>query len=58
MVRVVAQDQFGVVEVVAGVQAHPSRQHPPQGDLMTRVQQADLNSGDLVGVRIHEFHKG
>ena len=47
---IVAADQLGIVEVVAGIHRDAFRQAPPHGDLLAGVEQRDLDAVDLVGV--------
>ena len=46
----VAGDQLGIVEVVAGVHAHALRNAPAHGDFLVLVEQRNLHAVDLVGV--------
>ncbi|CAM5238203.1 hypothetical protein SGLAM104S_09362 [Streptomyces glaucescens] len=55
---VVAGDQLGVVEVVAGVAAHALREAAAQVDLALRVQQGHLDAVDLVGVGGDDLQEG
>ena len=46
----VAGDQLGIVEVVAGIHAHAVRQAAAHGDLLLLRQERDLDAVDLGGV--------
>ena len=46
----VARDQLGVVEVVAGVHAHALRQAAAHRDLLVLVEQRNLDAVDLGGI--------
>ena len=46
----VALNQLGVVEIVAGVHFYLRRQTPAHGDLTILVEQRDLDPIDLIGV--------
>ena len=46
----VAGDELGIVEVVAGIHAHALGEAPAHGDLLLLRQQRDLDAVDLVGM--------
>ena len=54
----VAGDQLGVVEVVAGVHAHALRQAAAHGDLLLLRQERDLDAVDLGGVGLDRGEAG
>ena len=58
VVRPVALDQLGIVEVVAGVEPHPLGQPRAQTDLVLGRQQGDLDAVDLVRVRVQQADEG
>ena len=48
--ELVAGDQLGIVEVVAGIHAHALRQPPAHGDFLALRQERDFHPVDLVGM--------
>ena len=54
----VADDEFGVVEVVAGVHPHALRQAAAHGDLLLLVEQADLHAVHLGGAAGDDCERG
>ncbi len=55
---VVAGDQFGVVEIVAGIHEHAGFQPAAHGDLAVLVEQRDLDAVDLGGVVVDDGDRG
>ena len=55
---VVAGDQLGVVEVVAGIHAHALGELAAHDDLLVLVEQRDLDAVDLGGVRVDDADGG
>ena len=54
----VAEDQFGEIEVVAGIHPHAGRQLAPHGDFPVGVEQGDLDAVDLVRVGLDRVERG